>query len=292
MKTCLNVNLHLPKRLAHYTMFDVGEHSNYFNNEHSKHEFENSINVFENFLKGFNQKINLSISGIMLELIQNYKPELIEIISEKVKKGKAELVCETYHHSHAFIYSKKEFKEQVNLHKEKLVEMFNYTPTTFKNTDFLYSDEVAKAVHELGFKTILAGVENVDSHKVYKEEETRITILVNKNNVFSESKEVNNVFVDYRDLNKDYEDKEYVKASELKGEHPLKVDNHEVKWHKLHSDLYQKVYEIEHKVKEKACNELLNTWRYLTSSNVSEDHDNYEGYIKFRNILKDLTLKI
>jgi alpha-amylase len=67
-----------------------------------------------------------------------------------------DLVDETYYHSLAFLYSKDEFVEQVRLHRKRIKELFGKSPTIFRNTELIYSNDLAKTVEEMGYKGVLA----------------------------------------------------------------------------------------------------------------------------------------
>ncbi len=48
-----------------------------------------------------------------------------------------------------------EFKEQVKRHKDKIHSMFGVKPMIFRNTELIYSDDIAEQVCQLGFKGML-----------------------------------------------------------------------------------------------------------------------------------------
>jgi alpha-amylase len=64
------------------------------------------------------------------------------------------------------MYSRNEFREQVAKHKQKLKDLFGYETTSFRNTELIYSNDVALEVESLGFKAILA--EGVDRYLGYR----------------------------------------------------------------------------------------------------------------------------
>jgi len=101
-------------------------------------------------------RISYSFSGVFLEQLEQQYPEVVNTFRELVDTGRVEILNETYHHSLAFIYSKEEFKEQIDLHKKKINELFNYKPSVFRNTELIYNNELANFIENLGFKGILA----------------------------------------------------------------------------------------------------------------------------------------
>ena len=51
--------------------------------------------------------------------------------------------------------SSDEFKCQINLHREKMKEVFGLNTTTFANTEMVYADYIGVILSELGFKGVL-----------------------------------------------------------------------------------------------------------------------------------------
>ena len=72
------------------------------------------------------------------------------------------LSAETYYHSLAGIYSKTEFFDQIDAHTQRIKNLFGQTPTVFRNTELVYSNDIARLVAEYGFKGMLA--EGVDRY--------------------------------------------------------------------------------------------------------------------------------
>jgi alpha-amylase len=128
-------------------------------------------------------KVSYSISGVLLEQLENSAPEVIDSFKDLVKTKNVELLNETYYHSLAFLYSKKEFKEQVMMHKKKLKSLFNYTPKVFRNTELIYNNEIAEFVEKMGYNGILAeGADHIlgwrSPNFVYKPTSSNISLLL------------------------------------------------------------------------------------------------------------------
>jgi alpha-amylase len=100
-------------------------------------------------------KVAFSISGTVLDQFVEYAPEVLQSFQELVKTGSVELLTETDDHSLAFLYSKEEFKKQVAIHDEKLEKFFGVKPQVFRNTELVYSNDLAAAVSELGYDAVL-----------------------------------------------------------------------------------------------------------------------------------------
>ncbi len=110
-------------------------------------------------------KIALGISGTFLEQAELYRPDLIERLQELFTLGKdtgqVECLGETYYHSLTSLFSDpelREFRDQVALHREKLQELFDLSPTSFRNTELIYNNRIAEAVQGLGYQAMLCEV--------------------------------------------------------------------------------------------------------------------------------------
>jgi len=167
---CLYLHLHQPIRYREYSIFDVGNTSNYFYDDY--HGRQSNERIFKkvtaksyrpmltllhrNMQKHPNFKITLSITGTWLEQAEKWAPDLLEQIRRMVMSGQAEIVGETYYHSLAYFYNLEEFEQQVNLHATKIRNLFSVTPQVFRNTELAYNDSLAHWAESKGYKAILA----------------------------------------------------------------------------------------------------------------------------------------
>ncbi|MFC1691263.1 glycoside hydrolase family 57 protein [Nanoarchaeota archaeon] len=172
---CFYFQVHQPKRLKNYSVFDIGKNNDYFDSIKNAEICRKvarkcylptnalMLDLINKYKKQKQQfKISYSISGIALEQFELYAPEVIESFQELAKTGCVEFLAETYHHSLSYIYSKDEFREQVELHTKKIKKLFGQTPQVFRNTELVYNNELANFVEKMGFKGILAeGWDNV-----------------------------------------------------------------------------------------------------------------------------------
>jgi alpha-amylase len=101
-------------------------------------------------------KVTFSITGSAVEQFKAYAPEVLESFKQLADTGYVEFLGETYSHSLASLASVDEFKNEVKLHTAMLKEEFGVKPTAFRNTELIYSDEIAQTVEAMGFKTMLA----------------------------------------------------------------------------------------------------------------------------------------
>ncbi|MCI6319391.1 MAG: glycoside hydrolase family 57 protein [Rikenellaceae bacterium] len=162
---CLYFQVHQPNRLRQYRFFDIGKNSHYYDdftnrtilrriaqkcylpmNELLLQQIEEQKGAF---------KVAFSITGTALEQFDRYCPEVLDSFKKLAATGCVEFLSETYYHSLSSLASESEFKHQVAKHKDAIEKYFGVTPTTFRNTELIYSDSIANMVGDLGFKTIL-----------------------------------------------------------------------------------------------------------------------------------------
>jgi len=100
-------------------------------------------------------KVSFSISGVALDQFEWYAPHVLESFKALAKTGQVEFIAETYYHSLASLTDTSEFAKQVKKHSERIEKLFGKKPTTFRNTELIYSDEIGLEVARLGFNTML-----------------------------------------------------------------------------------------------------------------------------------------
>lgn len=101
-------------------------------------------------------KISFSLSGVFLDQCEQYGPDVLESFQNLAKTGQVEFLAETYYHSLSSLFSLKEFCEQVEKHVAAIEKHFGMKPVIFRNTELVYSNEIAEVARLLGFKGILA----------------------------------------------------------------------------------------------------------------------------------------
>lgn len=162
---CLYFQVHQPDRLRTYRFFDIGKESDYyddFTNRTILHRVADRCYLPANNLMleliretGGAFRISYSISGVVMEQFERYKPDVIKSFQELAKTGCVEFIAETYSHSLSSLISPEEFARQVKEHSEMTERLFGQKPQTFRNTELIYSDRIGEAVFNLGFKTML-----------------------------------------------------------------------------------------------------------------------------------------
>ncbi len=202
MKTiCFYFQIHQPFRLKRYRFFDIGNDHYYyddFQNEDIIRRIADRCYIPANrllleMIKSSNGKFKaaFSISGTALEQMEIYTPEVIDGFIELIKTGNVELMTETYAHSLSSLGDHEEFKNQVKQHTDKMKMLFGVKPKVFRNTELIYSDEIADLVYKMGFKGMLTeGAKHVLGWKspnyVYSSVSQPNLKLLLKNDRFSE----------------------------------------------------------------------------------------------------------
>lgn len=163
---CLYFQVHQPLRLRRYRYFDIGKVHYYADDTAnggimqkvaSKCYLPTNLLLLELIKKYAGKfKISYSLSGIFLEQCKIYSPETIDSFKRLADTGCVEFINETYYHSLSFLFSKTEFERQITEHRELIKQEFGYTPTTFRNTELIYYNELAEYIAAHGYKTILA----------------------------------------------------------------------------------------------------------------------------------------
>jgi len=125
---CIYFQVHQPIRLRKFTVFDMGRSQKYFDDERNRFYLERIVNkcyipanqkLLELINKTDNEfRVSFSITGVLLEQLENHFPNVIELFQRLVDTGSVEIFNETYYHSLSYLISKKEFKEQVKLHRK------------------------------------------------------------------------------------------------------------------------------------------------------------------------------
>lgn len=173
---CLYFQVHQPYRLLPYDFFRIGENAVYEDepmniavlNKVAEKCYLPANRMFQRLVEKNDGRFRLalSISGTLIEQLERYRPHVLASFQELVASGGVELLAETYYHSLSFVHSNKEFDRQVDMHLEKLEEVFHVRPRVFRNTELIYNDAIAAKAETMGFDGVVAeGVEwNLDGH--------------------------------------------------------------------------------------------------------------------------------
>lgn len=162
---CFYFQVHQPMRLRPYRFFDIGTKHDYFDDK-VNHEIMRKVaekcylptnqlllELIEQHQGHF--RISFSISGVCLDQFERFAPDVLESFQKLAATGCVEFLAETYSHSLSALMSPEEFKKQVSWQSQRIKDLFGKKPTTFRNTELIYSNDIGKLVEEMGYELML-----------------------------------------------------------------------------------------------------------------------------------------
>ena len=160
---CFYFQVHQPYRLRRYSVFDTDRHyfDDYKNAEICRKVaakcYLPTLETLLDAVKSSEGKFRcaFSITGSALEQFEEFAPDVIEAFAKLNDTGAIEFLDETYYHSLAFLYSREEFRAQVQMHREKIQHLFGQNPRVFRNTELIYNNDLAHFVAHMGYAGIL-----------------------------------------------------------------------------------------------------------------------------------------
>ncbi len=121
---CLYLKAHQPRRIKRYSIFDIGHNHSYF--DYDGDDDLNNVAILKKvarksylptnklLLKLLNKhpdfRVSFSMTGTLLDQLEEHVPKVIELFQELVATGRVEILGETYHHSLSYFYSIHEFE--------------------------------------------------------------------------------------------------------------------------------------------------------------------------------------
>lgn len=168
--------MHAPYRLKRYRFFEIGQDHYYYDDMQTEEQVNWLVNTsymplcttIRDMVKISGGKFHcaLSISGLMLELFENFAPEMIDMLKELADTKAVEFVATPYANSLAAEYDEDEWELQLKQDVAKLHDLFGVKATTLWNTELTYSDELAFHMQKMGFKAAMTeGAKHVLSWK-------------------------------------------------------------------------------------------------------------------------------
>jgi len=162
---CLYFQVHQPFRFKRYRFFDIGNEHYYYDDYSNESIFRK---VAEKCYLPANQlllelinkyqgrfKIAFSISGIAIDQMELYGPDVLKSFKSLAETGHVEFLAETNSHSLVALKDEDAFRRQVEEHVEKTKRHFNQVPVVFRNTELIYSDEIGAMVARMGYEAML-----------------------------------------------------------------------------------------------------------------------------------------
>ncbi len=167
MKTiCFYFEIHQLRQLKRYRFFDIGSDHYYYDDyanesavtEVAEKSYVPALTALLDMIKESNGafKVALSVSGVGLEMLELYAPQVIELLKEINKTGCCEFLSEPYSHGLSSLASPAVFAEEVKRMNRKIKELFGQKPKVLRNSGLIYSDEIGEMAASMGFKGMLS----------------------------------------------------------------------------------------------------------------------------------------
>jgi alpha-amylase len=163
---CFYFQVHQPYRLRDFGFRRIGQQDQYFDDEKNAAIMRKvaqkcylpanrtMLDLIRRHEGRF--RISYSISGVAIDQMREYAPEVLDSFIELANTGCVEFLGETYYHSLSSVYDLDEFREQVAMHSRAIEQLFGQRPRVFRNTELVYSDRIGQAVADMGFSAMLA----------------------------------------------------------------------------------------------------------------------------------------
>ncbi|KAF5081864.1 Glycosyl hydrolase family 57 [anaerobic digester metagenome] len=95
----------------------------------------------------------LSISGAVVEHLEEWYPKTLDLLSRAATHPNVELLAQTYYHSVAGQFADlAEFEAELLMHRDLMKELFSVSPTTFAHTDYPITPATAKVLKNAGIR--------------------------------------------------------------------------------------------------------------------------------------------
>ncbi len=173
---CFCFQMHAPYRLKRYRFFDIGQDHYYYDDMQTEEHIQWLVNTsymplcttLRDMIKLSKGKFHcaIAISGVTLEMFEQFTPEMIDILKELASTKCVEFLATPYSYSIASEYNEQEFKQQLALQSDLIKNVFGLKTSTVWNTELLYTDEMAYNLQKMGYKTVLSeGAKHILSWK-------------------------------------------------------------------------------------------------------------------------------
>ena len=195
MKTiCLYFEIHQPNHLKRYRFFDIGTDHYYYDDFENERVTEDAaqrsyipalkamLEMTQVYGKAF--RVAFSISGVALEMLEQYAPEVLDLLQQLNETGCVEFLAEPYSHGLSSLGSTEGFISETKRQAKKMKQMFGHTPKVLRNSSLIYSDEIGVLAAELGFKgMMIEGAKHIlgwkSPHYVYScAQDSRLSLLL------------------------------------------------------------------------------------------------------------------
>lgn len=164
-KICIHFQVNQPYLLRTYRFFDINQRSDYFDDYQNNYLINRLADrcyrpanaLLLKLIEQFHDQIafSFSISESTISLWKEHCSDVLNEFQKLVQTGKIEITGSAFSHSLACLHNQNTFKEQVQLQEQLLLSTFGVKPTTFCNTEIIYSDEIGEWLYDMGYRVIL-----------------------------------------------------------------------------------------------------------------------------------------
>ena len=157
--------IHAPYRLKRYRFFDIGQDHYYYDDMQTEDQISwLAQNSYMPLLCTLRDMVSMSqgkfhcglaVSGLTLDLCQQFAPEVIDVMKELAQTKSIEFIGVPYAHSLASEYDRDEFIAQMKQTAALIEDLFGQKISACWNSELLYSEEIADALHTLGIKAAM-----------------------------------------------------------------------------------------------------------------------------------------
>ena len=166
MKTiCLYFEIHQIIHLKRYRFFDIGTDHYYYDDYENEHTITDTAErsympALETLLQMIREngkyfKVAFSLSGVGIEQLEMYAPQVIEKLQELNETGCVEFIAEPYSHGLSSLVNEESFAADVKKQMAKIKEYFGQTPKVLRNSSLIYNDDIGAQAARMGFKGML-----------------------------------------------------------------------------------------------------------------------------------------
>ena len=173
---CFCFQMHAPYTLKRYRFFEIGQDHYYYDDMQTEEHVSGLINQsYMPLCQTLLEMIRLSkgkfhcalaVSGTVLEMFEQFAPEMIDVLKELAASGCVEFVATPYAYSLAHAYCDTEAAEQLKSQQAIIEQVLGVKSTTVFLSELLYSDEIAMQLYAQGYKAVMTeGAKHVLSWK-------------------------------------------------------------------------------------------------------------------------------
>jgi alpha-amylase len=153
----LYFQVHQPWRLRRYSAFDSGH--DYFDVAGNRGVLQKVaarcyrpatellLKLVQRYGRDF--RLSISLSGTAADQLRQHAPEVIDLLQALAGSGCCEFLGETYYHSLTSLFWPEEFAAHVERHSGLMQQLFGHSPRVFRNTELIYSNQIAAEVAAL-----------------------------------------------------------------------------------------------------------------------------------------------